>query len=255
MLLMGQALGLDVVVEGVERQEQLDLLRGMRYDVSRAGLPAGPADAALEGLLAARGRRRHATPAAPAAARGPPAAPTAGGWPLRHPPRAFGRPRRRTFEGVRSRTTSEVPHVSPQRQHRMGRQPQDGKGRTSLDSLRRSPRSTSRSPRASPRPDRRPDRPRGADRCGARHLLLAEPRRHARPQRRHAPDPADARGGHAAQGRQRSDDHRIALTARAPVDGADQDRFAELAAEAERTCPVSKALAGTTITLDAALDS
>lgn len=47
----------------------------------------------------------------------------------------------------------------------------------------------------------------------------------------------------------------IALTARAQVDGADQDRFAELAAEAERTCPVSKALAGTTITLDASLDS
>lgn len=46
----------------------------------------------------------------------------------------------------------------------------------------------------------------------------------------------------------------IALTARATVDGADADRFAELAAEAERTCPVSKALAGTTITLDAALE-
>jgi osmotically inducible protein OsmC len=47
----------------------------------------------------------------------------------------------------------------------------------------------------------------------------------------------------------------IALTARATVDGADNDRFAELAAEAERTCPVSKALAGTTITLDASLAS
>lgn len=46
----------------------------------------------------------------------------------------------------------------------------------------------------------------------------------------------------------------IALTARATVEGADADRFAELAAEAERTCPVSKALAGTTITLDAALE-
>ena len=47
----------------------------------------------------------------------------------------------------------------------------------------------------------------------------------------------------------------IALTARARVDGADSERFAELAAEAERTCPVSKALTGTTITLDASLES
>ncbi len=47
----------------------------------------------------------------------------------------------------------------------------------------------------------------------------------------------------------------IALTARATVEGADQDRFAELAAEAERTCPVSKALTGTTVTLDAQLES
>ncbi len=47
----------------------------------------------------------------------------------------------------------------------------------------------------------------------------------------------------------------ITLTTRATVDGADEARFQELAAEAERTCPVSKALAGTTITLDAALES
>lgn len=47
----------------------------------------------------------------------------------------------------------------------------------------------------------------------------------------------------------------IAITLRATVPGVDADRFAELAATAERTCPVSKALAGTTITLDAALDS
>lgn len=45
----------------------------------------------------------------------------------------------------------------------------------------------------------------------------------------------------------------IAITLRAKVNGVDADRFAELAATAERTCPVSKALAGTTITLDAAL--
>ena len=45
----------------------------------------------------------------------------------------------------------------------------------------------------------------------------------------------------------------IALTLEAAVDGIDEQRFAELAAEAERTCPVSKALAGTEITLDARL--
>lgn len=46
----------------------------------------------------------------------------------------------------------------------------------------------------------------------------------------------------------------IAITLRAKVDGIDDDRFAELAKTAEQTCPVSKALSGTTITLDAALD-
>lgn len=45
----------------------------------------------------------------------------------------------------------------------------------------------------------------------------------------------------------------IAITLRAKVDGIEADAFAELAKTAERTCPVSKALAGTTITLDAAL--
>jgi osmotically inducible protein OsmC len=47
----------------------------------------------------------------------------------------------------------------------------------------------------------------------------------------------------------------IDVTLRAAVPGVDAARFAELAATAERTCPVSKALAGTTITLDAALDA
>ncbi|UPK74312.1 OsmC family peroxiredoxin [Nocardioidaceae bacterium SCSIO 66511] len=47
----------------------------------------------------------------------------------------------------------------------------------------------------------------------------------------------------------------IAITLRAQVAGVDADKFAELARTAEQTCPVSKALAGTTITLDAALDS
>ncbi len=45
----------------------------------------------------------------------------------------------------------------------------------------------------------------------------------------------------------------IEITLRAAVPGLDADRFAELAATAERTCPVSKALAGTKITMDAAL--
>ena len=47
----------------------------------------------------------------------------------------------------------------------------------------------------------------------------------------------------------------IEVTLRAAVDGVDEARFQELAKTAEQTCPVSKALAGTTITLDAALDS
>jgi osmotically inducible protein OsmC len=47
----------------------------------------------------------------------------------------------------------------------------------------------------------------------------------------------------------------IAITLRATVDGVDEAKFQELAKTAEQTCPVSKALAGTTITLDAALDS
>ena len=45
----------------------------------------------------------------------------------------------------------------------------------------------------------------------------------------------------------------IELTARAQADGLDQERFGELARTAEQSCPVSRALAGTTITLDAAL--
>jgi lipoyl-dependent peroxiredoxin len=57
------------------------------------------------------------------------------------------------------------------------------------------------------------------------------------------PDPA---GGFAITG--------IALTLRAKLPGVDADRFAELASTAERTCPVTKALTGTKITLDAALD-
>lgn len=47
----------------------------------------------------------------------------------------------------------------------------------------------------------------------------------------------------------------IVITLQASVDGVDAAKFAELAKTAEQTCPVSKALTGTTITLDAALNS
>ena len=46
----------------------------------------------------------------------------------------------------------------------------------------------------------------------------------------------------------------IALTVRAEVEGLDADGFDTAAQAAKSGCPVSKALAGTTITLDAALD-
>ena len=46
----------------------------------------------------------------------------------------------------------------------------------------------------------------------------------------------------------------IKLTVRGEVEGLDADGFAKAAQTAKDTCPVSKALAGTTITLDAALD-
>jgi osmotically inducible protein OsmC len=45
----------------------------------------------------------------------------------------------------------------------------------------------------------------------------------------------------------------IAITVNAKVPGLDAAKFAELATTAKDTCPVSKALAGTTITLDATL--
>lgn len=46
----------------------------------------------------------------------------------------------------------------------------------------------------------------------------------------------------------------IALTVRGEVEGMDSDGFARSAQQAKETCPVSKALTGTDITLDAALD-
>lgn len=47
----------------------------------------------------------------------------------------------------------------------------------------------------------------------------------------------------------------IKLTVRAEVDGLDADGFAKAAQDAKETCPVSKALTGVDITLDAALES
>ena len=45
----------------------------------------------------------------------------------------------------------------------------------------------------------------------------------------------------------------IKLTVRGQVDGLDEAKFVELAEAAKAGCPVSQALAGTTITLDASL--
>jgi osmotically inducible protein OsmC len=45
----------------------------------------------------------------------------------------------------------------------------------------------------------------------------------------------------------------IALTVRGEVDGLDADGFRAAAENAKATCPVSKALTGTEITLDASL--
>lgn len=46
----------------------------------------------------------------------------------------------------------------------------------------------------------------------------------------------------------------IALKVRGEVEGIDEAAFLEAAENAKATCPVSKALTGTTITLDAALE-
>ena len=47
---------------------------------------------------------------------------------------------------------------------------------------------------------------------------------------------------------------RIDLVTRAKIPGVDAQKFAAVAEDAKRNCPVSKALAGVDITLDAALD-
>jgi len=47
---------------------------------------------------------------------------------------------------------------------------------------------------------------------------------------------------------------RIELATRAKVPGISAERFAALAADAKANCPVSKALAGAEITLDATLE-
>lgn len=59
-----------------------------------------------------------------------------------------------------------------------------------------------------------------------------------------APDPA---GGFQISG--------IALKVRGEVENLDEAGFLKAADDAKATCPVSKALTGTTITLDAALES
>ena len=59
-----------------------------------------------------------------------------------------------------------------------------------------------------------------------------------------APDPA---GGFHLSG--------IALTVRGEVSGIDADTFAKAAADAKASCPVSKALTGVDITLDAQLEA
>jgi len=58
---------------------------------------------------------------------------------------------------------------------------------------------------------------------------------------------ADSAGGFRLTG--------IALTVRGEVEGLDADGFAKAAEDAKATCPVSKALTGVDITLDAALKS
>ena len=57
------------------------------------------------------------------------------------------------------------------------------------------------------------------------------------------PDPA---GGFRISG--------IAITVRGEVEGMDEAKFKEVAEAAKASCPVSKALTGTTITLDAGLE-
>ncbi|MGB7737753.1 MAG: OsmC family protein [Steroidobacteraceae bacterium] len=47
---------------------------------------------------------------------------------------------------------------------------------------------------------------------------------------------------------------RIELRTRATIPGLDAEKFAALAADAKQNCPVSKALTGVQITLDAALE-
>lgn len=47
----------------------------------------------------------------------------------------------------------------------------------------------------------------------------------------------------------------ITITVRGEVEGLDEAGFAQAAADAKATCPVSKALTGVEITLDAALES
>lgn len=74
---------------------------------------------------------------------------------------------------------------------------------------------------------------------------------HALAQAGHAPDTVDTRADVTFQpGKGITGVH---LTTRASVPGVSAEQFTELAENAKANCPVSQALAGTTITLDAAL--
>ena len=110
-------------------------------------------------------------------------------------------------------------------------------------------------PQARGRGRRRHHQPRGAHRRGAlgllRHAALGRHRRgrrHAAVPRRQAdvslgPDPA---GGFRLTG--------IKITVRGEVDGLDAAGFVAAAEAAKAGCPVSKALTGVEITLDAGLE-
>lgn len=97
----------------------------------------------------------------------------------------------------------------------------------------------------------RPDEPRGADRRGPLVVLLHGPVRGAG-EGRDPPERIDTRAdvtldpsAGAITG--------IKLTVRAVVPGLSEDDFVQAAEGAKANCPVSKALAGTDITLEARL--
>ena len=99
--------------------------------------------------------------------------------------------------------------------------------------------------------DRGSDQPRGADRCGARRLLLDGALRRSC-EGRYAAEELNTSATVTFQPGEGIT--RIALTVEGRVPGLEQDAFEESAQDAKRNCPVSKALAGVSeITLDARL--